>query len=59
VRDPEAIPRQLREEQIAVVVDPEAYPGGGFGRVIAPEGNPIELWEPADPERRKGEAQSL
>jgi predicted enzyme related to lactoylglutathione lyase len=28
--------------------DPEAYPHGHFACLHDPEGNPIELWEPAD-----------
>jgi glyoxylase I family protein len=32
-----------------VKVDPEKYPNGRFARLHDPEGNPIELWEPASP----------
>jgi predicted enzyme related to lactoylglutathione lyase len=31
------------------VRDPELYPNGRFARVHDPEGNPIELWQPAGP----------
>jgi predicted enzyme related to lactoylglutathione lyase len=30
-----------------VDVDPKVYPQGRFGRIHDPEGNPIELWQPA------------
>jgi predicted enzyme related to lactoylglutathione lyase len=33
-----------------VAVDPETYPNGRFARLSDPEGNPLELWEPAGPE---------
>jgi predicted enzyme related to lactoylglutathione lyase len=36
---------QLRTQGIAVEIDPEAYPNGRFGKVVDPEGNPIQLWE--------------
>ena len=29
------------------VTDPETYPNGRFARLSDPEGNPIELWQPA------------
>jgi glyoxylase I family protein len=47
VRDLDAIVAQLRASSIAVKVDPEKYPNGRFARLHDPEGNPIELWEPA------------
>ena len=28
------------------VSDPEGYPEGRFARLVDPEGNPLELWEP-------------
>ena len=32
-----------------ISVEPEqTYPQGRFARLYDPEGNPIELWEPAD-----------
>ncbi len=37
---------QLKARGIAVEVDPETYPNGRFGKVVDPEGNPIQLWEP-------------
>jgi predicted enzyme related to lactoylglutathione lyase len=38
---------QLQAAGIEVKVDPEKYPNGRFARLHDPEGNPIELWEPA------------
>jgi len=46
VRDLDAMVAQLRAAQIQVSVDGETYPNGRFARLIDPEGNPIELWEP-------------
>lgn len=38
---------QLTAAGIAVVVDSTPFPNGHFARTHDPEGNPIELWEPA------------
>ncbi|GLQ94349.1 VOC family protein [Dyella acidisoli] len=38
---------QLRTAGIEVKVDPQSYPNGRFARLHDPEGNPIELWQPA------------
>jgi glyoxylase I family protein len=38
---------QFRAAGILVVVDPTPFPNGRFARTHDPEGNPIELWEPA------------
>ena len=46
VQDLEAMVEQLRTVGIEVSVDPENYPNGTFARLLDPEGNPIELWEP-------------
>jgi predicted enzyme related to lactoylglutathione lyase len=48
VRDLGAMVRQLRAAGIAVEIDPQSYPNGLFARLYDPEGNPVELWEPAD-----------
>ena len=37
----------LRGAGIEVTVDAEDYPNGRFARLTDPEGNPLELWEPA------------
>ena len=47
VRSLDAMVAQLSAADIAVKVDPEKYPNGRFARLHDPEGNPIELWEPA------------
>lgn len=47
VRDLDAMIAQLEAAGIAVRADPESYPNGRFARLHDPEGNPIELWEPA------------
>jgi glyoxylase I family protein len=47
VRNLEAMVAQLRRAGITVVVDPETYPNGVFARLSDPEGNPIQLWQPA------------
>lgn len=49
VRDLDAMVAQLRTADIEVEVDSEVYPNGRFARLADPEGNPIQLWEPADP----------
>ncbi len=47
VRNLEAMMAQLRAAGIPVEPDPQPYPNGRFARLRDPEGNPIELWEPA------------
>jgi glyoxylase I family protein len=47
VRNLDAMVAQLRRAGIAVEVDPEKYPNGWFARLADPEGNPIQLWQPA------------
>ena len=47
VRSLDAMTAQLRAEGIAVDVDAQRYPNGRFARLHDPEGNPIELREPA------------
>ena len=51
VRDLGAMVAQLQAAGITVTVDPEQYPNGRFARVLDPEGNPVELWQPA---KRRG-----
>jgi predicted enzyme related to lactoylglutathione lyase len=47
VGDLDAIVAQLRAGGVSVD-DPETYPNiGRFAHLKDPEGNPIELWEPA------------
>ena len=47
VRDLDAMIAQLEAAGIEVRRDPESYPNGRFAWLNDPEGNPIELWEPA------------
>ena len=47
VIDLDGLVAALRAAGIEVTVDPEAYPNGRFARLSDPEGNPLELWEPA------------
>ena len=49
VRDLDKMAAQLRAAGIEVKIDPESSPIGRFARVHDPEGNPIELWQPATP----------
>ncbi len=49
VRDLDRMMAQLRAAGIEVDPAPESYPNGRFARLQDPEGNPIELWEPAQP----------
>jgi predicted enzyme related to lactoylglutathione lyase len=49
VRDLDKMAAQLRAAGIAVKIDPKSYPNGRFARLHDPEGNPIELWQPARP----------
>lgn len=47
VADLDAMIAQLRAARIEVTPGPETYPNGRFARLHDPEGNAIELWEPA------------
>jgi glyoxylase I family protein len=47
VRDLDAMVIQLRTASISVEINKEVYPNGRFARLHDPEGNPVELWEPA------------
>ncbi|MDP9434859.1 MAG: VOC family protein [Actinomycetota bacterium] len=50
--DLDAMVRQLRAAGIDVAVDPETYPNGRFADLRDPEGNPVQLWEPAGADLR-------
>jgi glyoxylase I family protein len=52
VSDLDAMVRQLRDAGIDVTVDPEEYPNGRFASLHDPEGNPLQLWQPAGADRR-------
>jgi len=47
VRDLDAMVVQLRAAGIAVDVDRERYPNGRFASLRDPEGNTVQLWQPA------------
>ncbi len=47
VDDLDGMAEKLRAAGVAVEVDPERHPNGRFARLEDPEGNPVELWEPA------------
>lgn len=47
VRDLAKMVAQLRENGIAVTIESETDPSGKFARLNDPEGNPIQLWQPA------------
>jgi predicted enzyme related to lactoylglutathione lyase len=47
VRDLGLMVAQLEQAGIEVTVNEEQSPIGKFARLSDPEGNPIELWEPA------------
>jgi predicted enzyme related to lactoylglutathione lyase len=47
VDDMDAMVAQLAAAGIEVDVAPEAFPNGRFAHLTDPEGNRIELWEPA------------
>lgn len=47
VADLDAMIAQLEAAGIAVRRDPESYPNGRFAWLNDPEGNPLELWQPA------------
>ena len=47
VPDLDAMVAQLISAGIEVSVDPGVYPNGRFASLFDPEGNPIQLWEPA------------
>ena len=48
VDDLDALLDQLREEGIQIQGEIQTFPFGRFARIIDPEGNPVELWEPAE-----------
>lgn len=49
VRNLDRIVAQLQGAGIEVKVDPQTDPSGRFAHLKDPEGNPIELWQPASP----------
>lgn len=49
VRDLDKMAAQLRAAATAVEIDAQSYPNGRFASLHDPEGNPIQLWQPAKP----------
>jgi len=47
VADLDKMAAQLQATGITVKIDPTSYPYGRFARLQDPEGNPIQLWQPA------------
>lgn len=47
VRDLDKMAAQLRAAGIEVKIDAQTYPYGRFASLNDPEGNPIQLWQPA------------
>jgi predicted enzyme related to lactoylglutathione lyase len=47
VRDLDKMAAQLRAAGIEVAIDSQTYPNGRFASLKGPEGNPIQLWQPA------------
>lgn len=54
VRDLDAMVAQLEHAGIEVEPDAEVYPNGRFAVLADPEGNPVQLWEPATGRGRAG-----
>ena len=48
VADLEALLAELRKEGVTIVDEMETFDYGKFVHIMDPEGNKIELWEPAD-----------
>ncbi len=55
VRDLDVIVAQLTARGLAVSVDPTTYPNGRFAQLHDPEGNAIQLWQPASPDAAEEE----
>ncbi len=49
---------QLRDAGVRVDVDDKTYPNGRFANLLDPEGNLVQLWEPAGPDLPSGVAPS-
>lgn len=47
VRDLDAMVAQIRAAGHEVLVDPETYPNGWFAATTDPEGNHVQIWQPA------------
>ncbi|MEO0421592.1 MAG: VOC family protein [Pseudomonadota bacterium] len=47
--DLDALVAYLSEKDVEMIIDKAVYPNGRFAMLFDPEGNPIQLWEPAAP----------
>ena len=56
VRDLESLIAVLRKERVKIVGGIDEYSYGKFAWIMDPEGNKIELWEPAAPRVKKKQA---
>ena len=56
VRDLVALAARLEAAGIPAQIDEQSYPNGRFARLTDPEGNPIQLWEPAGAARETEES---
>lgn len=54
VRDLDKMAAQLRANGNHVEIDTEVYPNGRFAKLLDPEGNPIQLWQPGGKEPGSG-----
>ena len=52
VADLDAMVEQLRGNGVVVDVDPQVHPNGRFASLQDPEGNPLQLWQPAGADQR-------
>jgi predicted enzyme related to lactoylglutathione lyase len=52
VADLDAMVRQLQAAGIQVDLDAENYPNGRFASLTDPEGNALQLWQPAGADLR-------
>lgn len=52
VADLDAMVDQLQSAEIHVEVDPETYPNGRFAGLRDPDGNAVQLWQPAGADAR-------
>ena len=48
VADLDALLRELKQQGIPIVGEPESFDYGKFAWILDPEGNKIELWQPID-----------
>ncbi|MEO0974337.1 MAG: VOC family protein [Pseudomonadota bacterium] len=57
-RDLNALVAHLRDNGTEVELDATVYPNGRFALLQDPDGNPIQLWEPAEPKEAAAEGGS-